>query len=893
MAGGQVAGVGEGEEGGGGRDYHHKVITNDLPRGAGATLHERRGQSNNGSNVLKSLFRSNAMSVAENVMKLLVKRDKEISLILKEKEDQISYLENMMNVVKGELCKVEDCKNLLKIGLEDEKSSKLSFSQLCDNLTLEVDCLKRDLEKVTENANFVMNEVDKEKENEIILKDEEINNLTKRLKLKEESADSAVKEHRKEIEDLIKESNHFDTIGIAVKNRKEREIREARKEIMEAKSALDLKRVELEVLKKEKKEELELLRNEKDKEIEALRHENSCRARDFSRMSDEKLETNSALDLKEKELEELKVEKEKAIKVLQNEKIRNACDFSNMSKQQLKTSSDLEKEIEFLKTEREKNLNELRDEKEKEIEDLQNEKSRDAQEFSSMSNKVLAALKKEKKQNKHLQIANVKQKEQTDLVTEQKDLIQEHAAELETNNKKQKEEIDKLEEQKSELVVELETIKERQISDIEKLAAQEVLVDKSAAKRKEQRDKIMNLQTLTKYLQAKVDSLDRSNFCLRRKILHQKNCCKEEHKKDRSPFTKLVFKLKSKLRKQVHHAKNLETQLTSKRENSRISQKKRKLYEMEPFGDPIAEKNRLNALNEKKRRDLKKQQLVEMEQEILRLREEKMEHGKLGELASKNRSLQELNKDLFSAGSGEGPSNPATTEPTPQTTSATRTNQASWRRKYKIKNSISQKKQNLYEVEPPSDPIAEKNRLNALSGKKNQDNSKQQLEEAKQDISRMQKENVEQSKLGELASKIRSLQELNKDLFSAGSGEGPNNPAAKTDEPSPPTASGSKTTGLHWRVHCSKESSLEVVNLENAAEEHNLRVAYNVLDSTDARDGYTLVGVVLRGETDGDCKTLVGMGRGVNEAEMEAAKMALDFLERFDQGKDDFDEVQR
>lgn len=56
-----------------------------------------------------------------------------------------------------------------------------------------------------------------------------------------------------------------------------------------------------------------------------------------------------------------------------------------------------------------------------------------------------------------------------------------------------------------------------------------------------------------------------------------------------------------------------------------MSQKKRKLYEMEPLNDPVAEKNRLNALNAKKNRDRKKQQLAEAEVEISRLRDENEE----------------------------------------------------------------------------------------------------------------------------------------------------------------------------------------------------------------------------------------------------------------------------
>merc|ERR1719270_1279398 len=53
-----------------------------------------------------------------------------------------------------------------------------------------------------------------------------------------------------------------------------------------------------------------------------------------------------------------------------------------------------------------------------------------------------------------------------------------------------------------------------------------------------------------------------------------------------------------------------------------VSRRKRKLYEMEPLADPVAERNRLNALNAKKNRDRKKQQLQLAEEEIDKLREE-------------------------------------------------------------------------------------------------------------------------------------------------------------------------------------------------------------------------------------------------------------------------------
>jgi len=53
-----------------------------------------------------------------------------------------------------------------------------------------------------------------------------------------------------------------------------------------------------------------------------------------------------------------------------------------------------------------------------------------------------------------------------------------------------------------------------------------------------------------------------------------------------------------------------------------VSRRKKKLYEMEPLRDPVAEKNRQNALNAKKNRDKKKAELQEAEVEIDRLREE-------------------------------------------------------------------------------------------------------------------------------------------------------------------------------------------------------------------------------------------------------------------------------
>jgi len=81
------------------------------------------------------------------------------------------------------------------------------------------------------------------------------------------------------------------------------------------------------------------------------------------------------------------------------------------------------------------------------------------------------------------------------------------------------------------------------------------------------------------------------------------------------------FKAKSRAIAPIARAK----QPSGKKYKVSISQKKRKLYEMEPLVDPVAEKNRLNALNAKKNRDKKKQQLAEAESEISRLREENEE----------------------------------------------------------------------------------------------------------------------------------------------------------------------------------------------------------------------------------------------------------------------------
>ena len=77
---------------------------------------------------------------------------------------------------------------------------------------------------------------------------------------------------------------------------------------------------------------------------------------------------------------------------------------------------------------------------------------------------------------------------------------------------------------------------------------------------------------------------------------------------------------------------------------------------MEPLGDPVAEKKRLNALNAKKNRDKNKQQLAEAESEISRLREENEElrteaEEARDELDAARRELSEL-KALMKLQSG-------------------------------------------------------------------------------------------------------------------------------------------------------------------------------------------------------------------------------------------------
>merc|ERR1712048_1500083 len=78
---------------------------------------------------------------------------------------------------------------------------------------------------------------------------------------------------------------------------------------------------------------------------------------------------------------------------------------------------------------------------------------------------------------------------------------------------------------------------------------------------------------------------------------------------------------------------------------------KKKLYECDPLNDPIAERNRLNALNAKKNRDKKKYELQQATVEIEKLRGENEElraetDDYRDKLDSANRELEKLRRML-------------------------------------------------------------------------------------------------------------------------------------------------------------------------------------------------------------------------------------------------------
>eukprot|EP00092_Neocalanus_flemingeri_P056591 GFUD01067106.1.p1 GENE.GFUD01067106.1~~GFUD01067106.1.p1 ORF type:complete len:287 (-),score=76.17 GFUD01067106.1:307-1167(-) len=100
----------------------------------------------------------------------------------------------------------------------------------------------------------------------------------------------------------------------------------------------------------------------------------------------------------------------------------------------------------------------------------------------------------------------------------------------------------------------------------------------------------------------------------------------------------------------------IKDRLTNARKYSISVNKKQKLYEMEPLKDPMAERKRLDALNAKKNRDRKKQQLQEAEEEIDRLKDEneelKSEADQVkDELAAAKRELDALRQELKLRGS--------------------------------------------------------------------------------------------------------------------------------------------------------------------------------------------------------------------------------------------------
>ena len=128
------------------------------------------------------------------------------------------------------------------------------------------------------------------------------------------------------------------------------------------------------------------------------------------------------------------------------------------------------------------------------------------------------------------------------------------------------------------------------------------------------------------------------------------------------------------------------------------------------------------------------------------------------------------------------------------------------------------------------------------------------LEKTKRDLRN------QQEKIDDLKSKNRTLQEINQDLFSKSSKE--KSFAKKDDshikeESVPPGASGSKKgeKAVERKDIKDTESSLEMFELANAAEEHSMEITYNILDPTGRQD-LVLVEVVLRGGF-GDCKRFV------------------------------------
>ena len=747
----------------GGGDHHQQSVdrlTEDFLRGAEGEkcsnsdkfLLLQRPDSGPAS-LLKGLFASNLKSVKENVEKFVAKRERDMNLFfeekedkisnlskdLKDKEDKVSSLTRALKVKEDKVCSltkvlkdkedkvscltkalqdkedqvssltkglkdkegkvsnltkelleteerncelekhvadVESSKAQMKVEIEDEKSNTLSFSKLYHASTLEVGCLKKELQRMTENCKALSSE----KENDLQVKDDVIAQLTKQLKEK----DDTIYEQQNQIATLDKTRSSSTKKFSDLKIEKEREIGEAKREILELKSALKSKDSEIEIMKRERENEIELLRsendevrndkdceievlkNDKDSEIEALRREIAqieqlkkelqiLRTRERDRIEKFKADDNSIktlqqeLNTKQKEIEDLKNDRKKEIETLKVEKDKAI------------------KEVDILIVEKTNQMEELERVKEKELEKLRSEKAEliseqenKNQEFSEMSNKLLRTITNFKNDKE-------KQANSISVLVKQKAAIQELLVGCQTREEQQR--------------AEIERIKDETDS---RNRSEELLLDK-----------IGKLESQKKNLQTEIRTLGHKSSNLRRKLHRQANHSKDTLDKNRKAFSRLIFNLRTKLQSQVLKTKSLNTQMKS-----------------------------TVFFLEKTKRDLRYQQ------------------EKLDDLKSKNRTLQEINQDLFSKSS---------------------------------------------------------------HGKIF----------AKKDDSRIKEESV------------------------------------------PPVASGSKKGEkvVERKDIKDTESSLEMFELANAAEEHSMEITYNILDPTGRQD-LVLVEVVLRGGF-GDCKRFV------------------------------------
>ena len=119
---------------------------------------------------------------------------------------------------------------------------------------------------------------------------------------------------------------------------------------------------------------------------------------------------------------------------------------------------------------------------------------------------------------------------------------------------------------------------------------------------------------------------------------------------------------------------------------------------------------------------------------------------------------------------------------------------------------------------------------------------------------------IQQESLDELVSKNRSLEELNRELFSTVAREladsctqtmftetgtetrGAGSQCAQKEEPSPPIASGSSGEKVLEDVPSGDIGDEMLEKLDKAAEEHNLEITYNVLEpSLGIRNGHQIL----------------------------------------------------